>query len=97
MKTSVQNSMQRNPGSSFLATLCSGFAFGLLVGMAWADSRQKARARQGFLDFTRTPLRRAGSFASDGMGSLNRGLRDGEAQLEQLIRNLRSRFASYLS
>jgi ElaB/YqjD/DUF883 family membrane-anchored ribosome-binding protein len=104
MKHRYEDSMRRNPGSSLLATLGTGLAVGLLLGMAWSESRRRSRT-QGLLNeiqnrfqgFTRTPLRRTGSFASDGLQSLNKGLRGSEAQLEDLIRNLRSRVSSIFS
>jgi hypothetical protein len=63
MKVTVQH----NPGSSLLATLGTGLAIGLFLGMALAGSRRRNHSlhllddlESRFRGFTRTPLRRAG-------------------------------------
>jgi len=96
----MKDTVQRNPGGSLAATLCAGLALGLLLGFAWTESRRKTSAQHllediedGFRGYARTSAGRA----SSGLKSIRKGMRGGEAQLEDVYRNLRGRLASLFS
>ena len=100
----MEDCVRRHPGTSLLATVLTGIALGLIVRALWTERKPENRALRLLDDIeerlrhlAEPPIRRASGMASDGLHTLSKRLRKGEAGLERTLRSVGKRVGGFFS